>query len=96
MRGSQKKYKKYEKVNTRFLTDPWKTTYFPERNDLGYLKLANGAMCSSKSLSDSNIFHLVLAHKTAFRTELNLLIPFSFGNDNCLIVEIILHFAAGK
>ena len=32
-------------------------------------------------------------HKTAFCTELNLLTPFSFGTDNCLIVEIILHFA---
>ena len=31
--------------------------------------------------------------KTAFCTELNLLTPFSFGKDNCLIVEIILHFA---
>ena len=58
--------------------------------------MGHSAMCSSKSLSDSNIFHLVLAHKTAFCTELNLLIPFSFGNDNCLIVEIILHFAAVK
>ena len=80
-------------MNTRFPADPWKMTYFPERNDLHYLKLANGAMCSSKNPSDSNIFQVVLALKTAFCIELNLLIPFSFGNDNCLIVEIILHFA---
>ena len=93
MRDSQNKYKKYEKVNARFPADPWNMTYFPERNDLGYLKLANGAMCSSKRPSDSNIFQVVLAHKIAFCTELNLLTPFSFGIDNCLIVEIILHFA---
>ena len=30
-------YKKYEKVNRRFPADPWKMTYFPEINDLGYL-----------------------------------------------------------
>ena len=61
MRGSQNKYKKYEKVNT---ADPWKMTeYFPERNDLGYLKLTNRAVCSSKVLK----LH-VLAHKTAFCT----------------------------
>ena len=47
-----------------------------------------------QSLSDSNIFHMVLAHKTAFCAELNVLTPFSFGNDNCLIVEIILHLNA--
>ena len=50
MRCSQNKYKKYKKVNTRFPADPWKVTYFPERNDLGYLKLANGAMCSPEVL----------------------------------------------
>ena len=93
MGGSQNKYKKYEKVNTRFPADPWKMTYFSERNDFGYLNLANGAMCLSKRSSDSNIFQVVLAYKTALCTELNLLTPFSFGNDNCLIVEIILHFA---
>ena len=64
------------------------TEYFPERNDLGYLKLTNGAICSSESPKIAGI-----AHKTAFCTELNLLTPFSFGNDNCLILEIIFHFA---
>ena len=34
--------------------------------------------------------------KTAFCTELNLLTPFSFGKDNCLIVEIILHLNGNR
>ena len=87
MSGSQNKYKKYEKVNTRFPADPWKMT-FSERNDLF---LSQTGKCVGQCVHPK-VFQSI-GCKTAFCTELNLLTPFSSGKNYCLIVEIILHFA---